>query len=142
MFVVDVSPHMSATRSIELPDGVTLEITHLEWALQFVMMKVEEMVRGFSGRLWRNSYTLYADIQWQENGSVWRNSLWHGWYADVSLWQKFIDQTFVQGTQNALNDKRGDYEHVTEYIPIGQPNGVTMARLAALQPSETTGDRM
>lgn len=58
MFVVDVSPHMGATRSIELPDGVTLEITHLEWALQFVMMKVEEMVRGFSSRFWCDSYTL------------------------------------------------------------------------------------
>lgn len=46
MFVVDVSPSMDATRSIELPDGGTVEITHLEWALQFVMLKVEEMVRA------------------------------------------------------------------------------------------------
>lgn len=49
MFVIDVSPSMAKKREIQLapgPDGEekTKEITNLEWALEFVLLKVQEMV--------------------------------------------------------------------------------------------------
>jgi ATP-dependent DNA helicase 2 subunit 2 len=47
MFLVDISPSMGKLRSIELPGNEgSIEITHLEWALQFVKLKVQEMVRA------------------------------------------------------------------------------------------------
>lgn len=44
-------------------------------------------------------------------------------------------------TNNIVNHQNGGYEHVTEYIPIGQPNAGTLAKLQALQPSTKVGDR-
>lgn len=53
MFLIDVSSSMGKLREIELPDGPrgekrVRETTNLEWAMQFVLLKVQEMVR----RLW------------------------------------------------------------------------------------------
>ncbi|EEB91298.1 hypothetical protein MPER_10362 [Moniliophthora perniciosa FA553] len=53
MFVIDVSKEMGNMRTVELPDGPngeqrTAEITHLEWALQFVKLKIQEMI--YNGR--------------------------------------------------------------------------------------------
>jgi len=48
VFVVDLSPSMAKTRTVEVPsdDGiVTLEMTNLEWGLQYVKLKIQEMVR-------------------------------------------------------------------------------------------------
>jgi ATP-dependent DNA helicase 2 subunit 2 len=50
MFVVDVSPSMGTMRTVFLEpaeDGTerTKEVTHLQWSLQYVMLKVQEMVR-------------------------------------------------------------------------------------------------
>ena len=48
MFVVDLSPSMAKTRTVEVPsdDGiVTIKITNLEWGLQYVKLKIQEMVR-------------------------------------------------------------------------------------------------
>lgn len=50
MFLIDVSPSMGNTRAVELPDGPngkkqTREMTNLEWSLQFVLLKIQEMVR-------------------------------------------------------------------------------------------------
>jgi len=49
MFVVDVSPSMSETKVLDLPPGSdgkprTREVTKLEWLLEFIMLKVQEMV--------------------------------------------------------------------------------------------------
>lgn len=49
MFLVDISPSMGATRTVELPPGPggeerSVEMTNLEWALQFVKFKIQEMV--------------------------------------------------------------------------------------------------
>lgn len=49
MFLVDISPSMGKLREIEVPSGKdgeldTIEITNLELALQFVMLKIQEMV--------------------------------------------------------------------------------------------------
>jgi ATP-dependent DNA helicase 2 subunit 2 len=41
-----------------------------------------------------------------------------------------------------INDKNGGYEHVSEYIPIGQAHAGTLAKLDALTPSPVVGDRM
>ncbi|KAL0563596.1 ATP-dependent DNA helicase yku80, partial [Marasmius crinis-equi] len=53
MFVVDVSKEMGNTRIVDLPDGPngekrTKEITNLQWALQFVKLKIQEMI--YNGR--------------------------------------------------------------------------------------------
>ena len=49
MFLVDVSPSMGKLREVEmpLPNGEVqiVEMTNLEWALQYVKLKVQEMVR-------------------------------------------------------------------------------------------------
>ena len=69
MFIVDVSPTMGATRTLDLPPGPngetrTKEVTHLQWSLQFAMLKIQEMVCILSfhpcllcltGRLFRSS---------------------------------------------------------------------------------------
>jgi ATP-dependent DNA helicase 2 subunit 2 len=49
MFLVDVSPSMGKLRTVELPPGPngeerTREVTRLEWVLEFVMLKIQEMV--------------------------------------------------------------------------------------------------
>jgi ATP-dependent DNA helicase 2 subunit 2 len=45
-----------------------------------------------------------------------------------------------EDTDNIINDKDGGYEHVTEYIPIAQPNSGTLARIDAIEPSTVAGD--
>jgi ATP-dependent DNA helicase 2 subunit 2 len=50
MFLIDVSPSMSSMREVQVPStaegqGITIEMTNLEWSLQFVKMKIQEMVR-------------------------------------------------------------------------------------------------
>lgn len=49
MFLVDISSSMGDTRIVELPPGPngeerTREMTNLEWSLQFVKLKIQEMV--------------------------------------------------------------------------------------------------
>ncbi len=49
MFIVDLSPTMGTTRTLDLPPGPngetrTKEVTHLQWSLQFAMLKIQEMV--------------------------------------------------------------------------------------------------
>jgi ATP-dependent DNA helicase 2 subunit 2 len=61
MFLIDVSSSMGNMRIVELPGGTTIEMTHLEWALQFVKLKVQEMV---STRLlfYTIFYIMFLDI--------------------------------------------------------------------------------
>lgn len=49
MFLVDTSPSMGKMRTVDLPPGPndeprTTEMTNLDWALQFVKLKIQEMV--------------------------------------------------------------------------------------------------
>jgi hypothetical protein len=49
MFLIDVSPSMGKLLTIELPPGSNGEersrnVTRLDWVLEFVMLKVQEMV--------------------------------------------------------------------------------------------------
>lgn len=51
MFLVDVSPSMGKMREVEVPateesGPTTVEMTNLEWSLQFVMLKIQEMVQA------------------------------------------------------------------------------------------------
>ncbi|KAK0465650.1 SPOC domain-like protein [Armillaria novae-zelandiae] len=115
MFLVDVSKSMGKTRIVELPKGPngeerTAEITNLQWGLQYVKLKIQEMVG--------------SDIQWKEDRSMWRYCIWFR----------------SQDTDNIVNQKNGGYENVTEYIHIAQPSAATLAKLDRLEPSETTGD--
>ena len=48
----------------------------------------------------------------------------------------------ISETSNTINEKHGGYENVSEFIPIGQPNASTLAKLDTLQPSDIAGDRM
>jgi hypothetical protein len=53
-----------------------------------------------------------------------------------------IHNIFIPETDNVVNRRAGDgYENVSEYIKIGQPNIGTLAKLDALEPTETFGDR-
>ena len=49
MFLIDVSPSMGKMRELELPlpGGKTqlIEMSNLEWSVQFVKLKIQEMVR-------------------------------------------------------------------------------------------------
>jgi ATP-dependent DNA helicase 2 subunit 2 len=47
----------------------------------------------------------------------------------------------VADTDNIINKSNNGYEHVTEYVPIGQPNYNTLAQLDELEPSDIIGDR-
>ncbi|KII86366.1 hypothetical protein PLICRDRAFT_700428 [Plicaturopsis crispa FD-325 SS-3] len=105
MFLVDTSPSMGKLRTVELPDGRTREMTNLEWGLQFIKLKIQEMI--YNGR------------KTEQCGVIVFGS---------------------EETDNIINEKSGGYEHVSEYIPISQPNGATLAKIDALQPSEEIGD--
>ncbi|PCH33115.1 SPOC domain-like protein [Wolfiporia cocos MD-104 SS10] len=51
MFLVDVSPSMGKMREVPSADGDTIEMTNLEWSLQFVKLKIQEMiVQIYNGR--------------------------------------------------------------------------------------------
>ncbi|KAI0358783.1 hypothetical protein OH77DRAFT_1105096 [Trametes cingulata] len=112
MFLVDVSPSMGKMRQVSVsgPDGKdteTIEMTNLEWSLQYVMLKIQEMI--FNGR------------KTDKCGVILFGS---------------------EETNNVINEENGGYEHVSEYVPIAQPNAGTLAKLQALEPSTVAGDRM
>jgi hypothetical protein len=61
-FVVDVSKSMGKIRDVEMPSEPgkpprTVQMTNLEWALQFVLWKVYEQVRPLR-------YSISSLIQW------------------------------------------------------------------------------
>ena len=52
MFLIDVSTSMGKLRSVEIEDNTTgeiqtVEMTNLEWALRFVLLKIQEMVQYY-----------------------------------------------------------------------------------------------
>ncbi|OCB89228.1 SPOC domain-like protein [Sanghuangporus baumii] len=110
MFCIDVSPSMGKLRTVEVPDPVdggsqTVEMTNLAWSLQYVLLKIQEMI--YNGRK--------------------------------------TDQCGVilfgtEETNNIINNEKGGYDHVSECIPIAQPNAGTLTKLQALQPSTEIGD--
>ena len=128
MFLIDVSPSMGKTRSVDLPDGPhgekrSTEMTNLEWAIQFVLMKVQEMVRL---PLMLLVIHLRHALQ-----------IFHGRKTE----QCGVILFGTEETDNIINEKNGGYDHVSEYIPIAQPNANTLGKLQSLRPSTTAGDR-
>ncbi|KXN84807.1 ATP-dependent DNA helicase II subunit 2 [Leucoagaricus sp. SymC.cos] len=111
MFLVDTSPPMGTIKTVELQkstgETISKTMTHLEYALQFVKLKVQEMI--FNGR------------KTDQCGVITFGS---------------------EVTDNIINIKNGGYDNVMEYIPIAQPNGETLAKLNALEPSAVAGDTM
>ncbi|KAF8519214.1 SPOC domain-like protein [Gautieria morchelliformis] len=110
IFLVDVSPSMGKLRTVELPPGPngeerTREFTRLEWVLEFVMLKVQEMI--FHGRKTEQCGVILFGTEY---------------------------------TQNVVNENNGGYDHVTEFIPIGQPNAQTMTKIKSIKPSTAIGD--
>lgn len=85
MFVIDLSPSMSGTRTVEVPSGdgiVTIQMTNLEWGLQYVKLKIQEMVRRASpDPIIPSSIPSPADIQRQENGPVRRGRVRNARYV-------------------------------------------------------------
>ncbi|KAK7064784.1 SPOC domain-like protein [Favolaschia claudopus] len=107
MFVVDIGPSMAKLRTHD-PEGNELlqEMTNLQWGLQFVKLKIQEMI--FNGRKTDQCGVIVFG-------------------ADK--------------TRNILHKRMKEgYERVLEYIPIGQPNSGTLAKLDALEPSDEAGD--
>ena len=152
MFLVDVSASMGKTREVAVPgtssgEPQVIEMTNLEWSLQFVMLKIQEMVSLPAARC-AHSLTADTDLQWKEDRQMWRHPL-----RERRLALFFTKSTRIfgnnsmhtsslrLGTRNAINEANGGYENVTEYIPIAQPNASTLAKLASLKPSTVSGDR-
>ncbi|KAI0762418.1 SPOC like C-terminal domain-containing protein [Fomes fomentarius] len=124
MFLVDTSLSMSKTRQVEVPganddDSEVIDMTNLEWSLQFVQLKIQEMV--------------VMGIQQTHNVT---SQIFNGRKTDKCGVILFG----TEGTSNAINKQNGGYEHVTEFIPIVQPNAATLAKLQALEPSTVAGD--
>jgi ATP-dependent DNA helicase 2 subunit 2 len=159
MFLVDLSPSMGASRQVELPgtqkgETRTVEMTKLEWTLQFVKMKIQEMVCPsiffellralMSPRAARYS-TAERQINVVSSHLVQKVSIFSRLimrtYCQLSFVSEKNDTDFRTETNNIINQKDGGYEHVSEYIPIGQPNASTLAKIDELRASETTGDR-
>lgn len=145
MFLIDVSSSMGKLRSVHLqnPKGQTVikEMTNLEWSLQFVKLKIQEMVFIIIHSLFTNLLIHRTDIQWSKDGSVWCSCLWlRRCLADFSNSLRILTLTIE--TSNVVNTENGGYDNVLEYIPIAQPSAATIAKVDALQVSPTSGDRM
>jgi len=66
---------MGTTRTVELPQGpngkeCTTEMTNLEWSLQFVKLKIQEMVLFFFAARENDTNTRAIDIQWTKDRSM------------------------------------------------------------------------
>ena len=145
MFLVDISPSMGATRTVELPPGPggeerSVEMTNLEWALQFVKFKIQEMVRC-TDQYREVRADMPSDIRRAQNGPVWSHCVWVRPYMLLLLFSTVSYLLGRIGTENIVNEKQGGYQHIEEYIPIGTPNSGTLVKLDELRPSETYGDR-
>ncbi len=81
MFLVDVSPSMGKTREVEmsLPNGKTqtVEMTNLQWSLQFVKLKIQEMVSFTFWYALTRFLKRVTDLQWTKDRPVWRDFIRH-----------------------------------------------------------------
>ena len=138
---------MAKTRTVGVPssDGiVTIEMTNLEWGLQYVKLKIQEMVRRSSLGLTTNrpdsfSPQVYNGRKTDQCGVVvfgTPGTLCYSYY--YVFW---IISPHDSETQNILNERGDGYDHVYDYIPIAQPNSNTIAKLDALRATDVCGDR-
>lgn len=145
-FVIDVSSTMARTRSVNLQpgpngEGRTREISNLEWALQFVLLKVQEIVSEIHFLL-HNMYG-FTHARSFTNGKQINVALF---LLEHKVWFYRLTWTPsdpVKGTDNRVHEASGDgYENVTEFLPIEQPTPDTLTKIAALMPTQgIAGDR-
>ncbi|KAG6831636.1 hypothetical protein H0H92_008713 [Tricholoma furcatifolium] len=125
MFLIDTSPSMGKSRTVTVlnrnGEEQTTQMTHLEWALQFVKLKIQEMI--YNGR----KTDQCGVIVFGSEGKFRSNFLF-----------MFIHNSVE--TDNKINEANGGYEHVSEYIPIAQPNAATLSKLDMLKASDQCGD--
>jgi len=144
MFLIDISSSMGNLRTVELEDSKgktqTTEMTHLEWSLQYVKLKIQEMVRSFGSADFRllTFPQIFNGRKTDQCGVIIFGS--EGIYKHGLL--SFTPLNPMLETKNIINAANGGYENVSEYIPIAQPNHGTIAKIDALSASTTTGDRM
>jgi len=146
MFVVDVSKSMGTQQTIELSEGRTKKMSRLEHGLRFVKLKIQEMVcrtgcehcrRLNSMQLYR--FTMVVRLINVPSFCLARKVRLH-LHWKVSNYIAKLNHKL--DTNNILNETNGEYESVSEYVPIGQPNAGTLAKLDALEASpDTSGDR-
>lgn len=141
MFVIDVSPSMGKTKYVDLSDGTenTLETTNLEWSLHFVRLKIQEMVCSSTklNRTLLNTTHRFTMVERRTSAE----SFSLAQTVSSSRTHVVTHTDHLKDTDNIVNTESGGYEHVTEFIPIGQPNAGTLAKLATLEPSTEIGDR-
>ena len=133
MFLIDVSSSMGSICT----GG---KMTHLEWALQFVKLKVQEMVcdtRSLFLQQLRLFLQIFNGRKTDQCGIILFGS--EGIASVRHL--HFPQLKSLLETKNIINAENGGYENVLEYIPIAQANASTLAKIDALQPSATSGDR-
>ncbi|KAG8834379.1 ATP-dependent DNA helicase II subunit 2 [Serendipita sp. 399] len=109
---------MGKMREVELPpeDGKpprTVQMTNLDWAMQFVKLKMQELPSN-------------------------RGKIFHNRKTDLCG----IILAGSDDTNNQINDTRPDeYHNVVEFMKIAHPTPTTLAQLSRLKPSkETNGD--
>ncbi|KAH9938974.1 SPOC domain-like protein [Epithele typhae] len=122
MFLVDVSSSMDKIRRVEVPGPqgpVIIEMTNLMWSLQYVMLKIQEMVGRTVHLPTKPAATIFNGRKTDQCGVILFGT---------------------EGTNNIINAEHGGYEHVTELIPVQQPNHSTLSKLAALEASSVVGD--
>lgn len=81
MFLIDVAPTMGRMRQVEVAgtkpgESKIVEMTNLEWSLQFVMLKIQEMVRRTRLSFGQDFLTVGLDLSWQEDGPMWSDIVW------------------------------------------------------------------
>ncbi len=102
-------------------------MTNLEWSIQFVLLKIQEMVSNITESLQKVSRLKPV-----------ASKIFHGRKTE----QCGVILFGTEETHNLINEANGGYDHVTEYIPIAQPNVNTLTKLQQLRPSEDcVGDR-
>ncbi len=76
---------MSKTRTVDLPNGPdgesrTAVMTNLEWSLQYVILKIKEMVSDETELLQSRPPRLTSGLQdfsWTEDRAMRRDFVWH-----------------------------------------------------------------
>lgn len=149
MFIVDVSPSMGDTRTVELTPGPngekrTIEMSNLQWALKYVKIKVQQMVRSllvYSRILLRPDalrLKIFTGRKTDKIGVILVGT--EGTRMNPS-YSPSPPNVLSIGTNNLVSDQHGGYDHVTEYLPIHQPNARTLHKIDGIKPSSEIGDR-
>ena len=136
---------MGTTRTLDLPPGPngeprTKQVTHLQWSLQFAMLKIQEMVCP------HNFASYISDRTPSRSSTVGRQISVVLFSSEQRVCTRLkrieiLIRNACKETDNVVNQKDGGYDHITEFIRIAQPNADTLAKLATLEAADVAGDR-